>query len=295
MKILVTGGAGFIGSHLTDRLIEQGNKVLVIDNLSTGKKENLNPRAVFFESDIRDFDKISPLFQDVDFVFHLAALPRVAASIEQPIETNDINIKGTLDVLIAARDAKVKKFIYVSSTSVYGDQKNMPIKETALLDPLSPYALQKYVGEMYCKIFFQLFGIQTICLRYFNVFGPRQDVDSPYSGVVAKFLKQKAEHQHLTIVGNGNQKRDFTYVKDIVDATILAAEKQGAVNQIFNIASGRNYSINELAKIIGGETTSLPERPGEIMDSLADISKAKQLLDWEPKYNLETGLKEMMK
>lgn len=289
---LVTGGAGFIGSHLVDRLLKEDQEVIVIDNLSTGKKENLSPKANLFNRDIRDLKEIRPLFEKVDFVFHLAALPRVAISIERPIETNDINIKGTLNVLVAAKTAKVKKLVYASSTSVYGNQK-IPLKETMAPQPLSPYGIQKYVGELYSQVFSQIFGLNTVSLRYFNVFGPRQDQNSPYSGVVAKFLKQKRRNEPLTIIGSGEQKRDFTYVFDVIEATILAAKKNVPSASVINIASGKNYSVNQLAEIIGGKIVRLQKRPGEIKNSLADISKAKKLLGWSPKYNLEKGLKEM--
>lgn len=293
-KIIVTGGAGFIGSHLVDALIKRGDKVLVIDNLTTGRRKNLNPKAEFLKADIRDFNKIQPLFLGKDFVFHLAALPRVAVSIEKPLETNDINIKGTLNVLFAASKAKVKKFIYASSASVYGDQKTLPLKENFLPRPLSPYAVQKYVGELYCKVFSDVFGLPTVSLRYFNVFGPRQDPDSPYSGVVAKFLKQKKEGKPLTIIGKGSQKRDFSYVFDVVEATILAVEKEIHGSEVVNVASGKNYTVNELAKIVGGKTLNLPQRPGEIKSSLADISKAGKILKWKPKYDLKKGIREML-
>ena len=295
MKSLVTGGAGFIGSHLVDKLLEQGNEVLVIDNLSTGKKEHLNPKAIFFEQDLRDFNKIKSIFEGVDFVFHLAALPRVATSIEKPLLTNEINITGTLNVLQAANEAKVKKVIYASSTSVYGNQKTLPIREDAFPSPLSPYGLQKYVGELYCKIYSDIYKLATVCLRYFNVFGPRQNAEDEYAGVTAKFLKLKKQGKPLTIVGDGEQKRDFTSVFDVVRATVLAAEKEVPGGEAINIASGKNYSINQLADIIGGEKEYIPERPGEIRNSLADISKAKELLGWQPEYDLEKGLKEMMK
>jgi UDP-glucose 4-epimerase len=293
-KYLVTGGAGFIGSNLVDVLLKKGHEVLVIDNLSTGKKENLNSEAIFFEKDIRNYDDISPLFKGIDFVIHLAALPRVMVSIEKPSETNDINVKGTLNVLLAAKESGVKRLVYASSTSIYGDQEVMPIKETFPAGPLSPYGVQKYVGELYCNIFPKIFNLSTVSLRFFNVFGPKQDPSSEYSGVVAKFFQQRKEGKPLTIVGDGGQKRDFTYVFDVVSAIIAATEKDVCGGEAINIASGNNFSINQLAEIIGGEKIYLPKRPGEIRDSLADISKAKELLGWVPEYNLEKGLREMM-
>ncbi|MFQ6082607.1 MAG: SDR family oxidoreductase [Candidatus Aminicenantia bacterium] len=292
---LVTGGAGFIGSHLVDALIEKGDLVLVIDNLSTGKKEYINPKAKFFEVDLGDFKKIRPVFEGVDFVFHLAAVPRLVPSIQDPISAHQNNLTSTLNVLVASKEAKVKKLIYASSTSVYGNQKNLPLREETRPNPLNPYALQKYAGELYCKIFAELYGFSTVSLRYFNVFGPRQSSEGDYACVIGIFLRQKKEGKPLTIVGDGNQRRDFSYVKDVVRATILAAEKNVGGGEVINVAAGNNYSVNELAEIIGGPKINIPLRPGEIRESLADISKAKKLLGWEPKYNLETGLKEIMK
>lgn len=295
VKVIVTGGAGFIGSHLVNKLIERGDEVLVIDNLSTGKKQNLSEKARFFELDIRDFAKIKPVFEQVEIVFHLAALPRVTTSIAKPQESNEINITGTLNVLEAARQAGVGRFVYSSSTSVYGNQETLPIREDIMAQPMSPYGVQKLVGELYCQVYSRLYGLPTVCLRYFNVFGPRQDAESEYSGVIAKFLKLKQEGKPLTVVGDGEQRRDFTSVFDVVRATILASQsaKVGRGESI-NIASGKNYSINQLADIIGGEKKYIPERPGEIRNSLADISKAKKLLAWQPEYDLAKGLQEML-
>ena len=293
--ILITGGAGFIGSHLTDALIEQGHNVSIIDDLSNGKKENVNPKAEFFKKDIRNFDEILPLFKGKDFVFHLAAMPRIPLSIKNPRETNEINITGTLNVLLAAKQAKVKKFIYSSSASIYGNQKELPVKENAVHNPLNPYAAQKYAGELYCKIFYEIYGLPTVCLRYFNVFGPRAPLTGAYATLTGIFLKQKENNEPLTIFGDGEQTRDFTYVSDVVSANILAMESDKAgKGEAINIGAGNNYSVNKVAEIIGGEKEYLPARQGEIKHILADISKAKQLLGWEPKYNLETGLKEMI-
>ena len=293
--ILITGGAGFIGSHLTDALIEQGRKVSVIDDLSNGKQENVNSKAEFFKEDIRDFDKILPLFKDKDFVFHEAAMPRIPLSIQNPRQTNEINITGTLNVLLAAKEAKVKKFIYASSASVYGNQKQTLVSEDMRPNPLNPYAVQKYVGELYCKIFYEIYGLPTVCLRYFNVFGPRAPQDKDFATAVGVFLRQKRAREPLTIFGNGEQTRDFTYVSDVVSANILAMESDKAgKGEAINIGAGNNYSVNKLVEIIGGDKVYLPQRIGEIEEIRADISKAKQLLNWQPKYNLETGLKEMM-
>lgn len=294
-KIIVTGGAGFIGSHLVDAFIKRGFEVLVIDNLSTGKKEYVNSKAIFFEVDLRDLEKIRPIFKGVDFVFHLAALPRIPLSIERPIETNEINIKGTLNALQASREAGVKKFIYASSSSVYGNQTVLPMKEDAICQPLNPYALQKYVGELYCKIFSEIYKLPTVSLRYFNVYGPRQPEVGSYVPVIGIFLKQKQEGKPLTITGDGNQTRDFTHVLDVVEANILAMEsKKVGKGEVINIGTGKNYSINEIAKMIGGKTTYIPPRPGEMRHTLADITLAKKLLGWEPKIKLEEGIKKLL-
>lgn len=294
-KCLVTGGAGFIGSNLVDALIKKGHDVLVIDNLSTGKREYLNPRAKFFETDLRDFEKIRPLFDGVDFVFHEAALPRIPLSIEKPIETNDINIKGTLNALVASKEAGVKKFIYASSSSVLGGNATLPMREDIPCQPLNPYALQKYVGELYCKIFSDIYGLPTVSLRYFNVFGPRQPREGSYVPVIGIFLTQKKEGKPLTITGDGEQTRDFTFVSDVVRANILAMEleKVGG-GEVINIGAGENHSINEIAKMIGGATTYIPLPPGEMRDTLADIAKARELLGWEPKITLAEGIKQLL-
>ncbi|MDI6591326.1 MAG: SDR family oxidoreductase [Patescibacteria group bacterium] len=294
-KCLVTGGAGFIGSHLVDALIERGDEVLIIDNLSTGKREYLNPKAKFFEVDLRDFEKIRPLFEGVDFVFHQAALPRIPLSIEKPAETNEVNIKGTLNALIASKEAKVKKFIYASSSSVLGGNVTLPMREDAPCQPLNPYALQKYVGELYCKVFSEIYGLPTICLRYFNVYGPRQPREGCYVPVIGVFLTQKTQGQPLTITGDGEQTRDFTHVFDVVRANILAMESDKVgKGEVINIGAGRNYSINQIAKMIGGKAIYIPPRPGEMRHTLADISKAKKLLGWQPKIKLKEGIKNLL-
>ena len=292
---LVTGGAGFIGSHLVDALIKKGHKVIVIDNFSTGKKENLNPSTKLYQVDLKDLDKLNPIFKGVDFVFHLAAVPRIMISIKNPASAHQNNLTNTLNALIASKEAGVKKFVYASSTSVYGDQPQLPLKEDMRSNPLNPYAVQKYAGELYCKVFSEIYDLPTTCLRYFNVFGPRQSSEGDYASVIGIFLRQKSEGKALTITGDGKQKRDFTYVKDVIRATMLAAEKKIRGGEAINIAAGNNYSINKLAEIIGGQTINSPFRPGEIKESLGDISKAKKFLDWEPEYDLESGLQEMIK
>lgn len=294
-KIIVTGGAGFIGSNLVDALIKRGHNVLIIDNLSTGKKEYINSRADFFELDLLEFEKIQPLFESVDFVFHEAALPRIPLSIEKPIETNDINIKGTLNVLMASREAGAKKFIYASSSSALGGNTETPMKEEGVCQPLNPYALQKYVGELYCKIFADIYKLPTVSLRYFNVYGPRQPREGSYVPVIGIFLTQKKQGKELTITGDGEQTRDFTHVFDVVRANILAMESEKVGRgEVINIGAGNNHSINEIAKLVGGEITHIPLPSGEMRDTLADISKAKELLGWQPQITLEEGIKKLL-
>src|SRR3989344_9668530 len=295
-KILVTGGAGFIGSNLVDALIDKGHEVLIIDNLSTGRKENLNPKAKFFEEDLRNFETIRPIFEGVDFVFHEAALPRIPLSIQKPKESNDINIGGTLNVLIASKEVGVKKTIYAASSSAYGNQKQLPLREDMPCAPLNPYGLQKYVGELYCKIFYDIYGLKTVSLRYFNVYGPRQPREGSYVPVMGLFLTQKNQGKSLTITGDGEQTRDFTHVSDVARANILAmeSEKVGS-GEVINIGGGHNYSINAIAALISGQTSHIPMPAGEMRDTLADISKAKEYLDWQPVMGLEEGIKMLLR
>ena len=294
-KIIVTGGAGFIGSHLTDALIEQGHQVLVIDNLSTGKREYLNPQAKFFELDLLDFEKIKPIFQGADFVFHEAALPRVPFSVQNPKKTHEINVDGTLNVLIASRDAQVKKVVYASSSSVYGNPASLPCKETLPASPVSPYALQKHIGELYCKVFYEIYGLPTVSLRYFNVFGPRQPEEGAYTPVIGLFIAQKAKGLPLTITEDGEQTRDWTYVSDVVRANILAMESaRTGRGEVINIGRGENHTVNKVAELIGGKTVYIPPRPGDVRHTLADISLAQELLGWRPEVSLEQGIKTLL-
>jgi len=291
MKYLVTGGAGFIGSHLVDKLIEQGHQVVIIDNLSSGKKESLNPKADFHELDICDFEKIKPLFQDIDYVFHLAAIPRVPMSIKDPITTSKVNIMGAVNVFKAGIDNKVNKIVFASSSSVYGDQKELPLRENMMPDPISPYALQKLVGEQFAKLFIQLYKVPIICLRYFNVYGPRIDFDSDYSLVIGKFLKQKSQNKPLTIFGDGEQTRGFCYIDDVIEANIKAVQSDKVKGgEVINIGNKKSYSINYLSKLIGGQVEYLPPRPGDPRHTQADTNLAKNLLNWEPRIDFEQGL-----
>ena len=294
-KCLVTGGAGFIGSNLVDALIERGDEVVIIDNLSTGKKENINPKAQFIEVDITNLDAIKPLFAGIDYVFHLAAFARVQPSIEDPITSNNINLNGTLNVLVAARDAKVKKLVYSASSSAYGDQSEMPLREDMPAHPLSPYGVQKYVGELYCRMFSEIYGLPTVSLRYFNIYGKRQLLEGAYCLVMGIFVKQRLDGKAMTITNDGEQRRDFTSVVDAVRANIMAAENEDVkMGEVMNIGRGKNYSVNELAAMIGGPSEFSGQRI-EPKETLADNSLAKKLLDWEPTVDLPEWLEEYKK
>ncbi len=291
-KILVTGGAGFIGSHLVDKLVELGHRVLVVDNLVNGKRENINPKAEFHQVDICDFETMRLYFKDIDFVFHLAALPRVPLSIEDPIGTSKVNISGTINVFEAAKQSKVKRVINTSSSSVYGNQKTLPLKEDMMPSPISPYGLQKWVGERFAKIYSELYGLPVVSLRPFNVYGPRIDVNSGYSLALGKFLKQKSEGKPLTIYGDGEQTRGYCYVGDLVRAFVLAMQSEKIKGgETINAGSDKSYTVNFLADLIGKEKVYGPERLGDIRHTQADVSKAKELLDWEPKMDFTEGVK----
>lgn len=294
-KCLVTGGSGFIGSNLVDELIKRGHTVLIIDNLSTGKMENVNSKAFFYKEDIRDFDKIAPLFSGIDYVFHLAALARVQPSIENPILYNDVNVNGTLNVFQAAKIAGVKKVVFSSSSSVYGNQEQMPLKENMPANPISPYALHKYIGEEYAKLYNEIYGLQTVSLRYFNVYGNRQPLEGAYCLVMGIFANQKLRGESLTITGTGENRRDFTSVVDVVRANILAAESDKVgKGEVINIGRGNNYSVNDLAKMIGGPTKNIEARM-EPKETLADNSLAKELLGWVPTVELPEWMEDYKK
>ncbi|OGN04945.1 MAG: hypothetical protein A2746_01150 [Candidatus Yanofskybacteria bacterium RIFCSPHIGHO2_01_FULL_44_22] len=295
MKIVVTGGAGFIGSHLVDALVERGFKVHVIDNLSGGKKENVNKKAVLHIADIRNLKEIKPIIRGADYVFHLAALPRVQYSIENPEETHDVNVSGTLNVLLAAKDGGVKRVIYSASSSAYGDQKRMPLLENMPAAPKSPYGLQKYIGELYCRLFSEVYGLPTVSLRYFNVYGPRFNPEGPYALVIGKFILQRKLGQPLTITGDGKQTRDFTHVSDVVLANLLAMEsKKVGHGEVMNIGAGSNTTINKLAKLIGGQSKHIAFRL-EPKNTLAGTSLAFKLLGWKPQIKTENGIKQLLR
>jgi len=294
IKVVVTGGAGFIGSNLVDGLVEDGFEVHVVDSLIAGKKEHVNEKAVLHVVDIRDLDSLVKIFNGAKYVFHLAALPRVQYSIEHPTETNEVNVGGLLNVFVAAEKNKVKRIIYSASSSAYGDQEKMPLIENMTPSPKSPYGLHKYIGELYASVFANVYGIETVSLRYFNIYGPRQSDEGAYALVIAKFLKQKMEGVPMTITGDGEQTRDFTHVKDAVSANLLAmkSDKVGK-GEVINIGAGRNISVNKIAGLIGGEIKYIPARL-EPKHTLADNSLAKNLLGWQPTITIEDGIKEFL-
>jgi len=301
MDYLVTGGAGFIGSHVARTLAGDGCTVRVLDNLSTGNPENIadvSEPIDFQEGDLRDLDSVRRAVADVEYVLHLGALPSVPRSVQDPITANDANTSGTLNLLVAARDAKVKRLVFSSSSSVYGDTPVLPKRENMKPQPLSPYAVQKLAGEHYCRIFHALYGLETIALRYFNVFGPRQNLKSQYAAVIPIFISRLAGNQSPLIHGDGGQTRDFTFVADVVRANRCACTAPAeAVGQVFNVACGRRVSVNDLAaqliETMGKQID--PEHddpvPGDVRDSQADITKARELLGWEPQVEFADGLR----
>ncbi len=301
MKYIVTGGAGFIGSNLTKQLVADGHTVTVIDNLSTGNKKNIESlitQIKFVEGSILDLPLLQDLFQEQDVVFHEAALPSVGRSLADPKTTTEVNINGTLNVLIAARDCGIKKVVFASSSSVYGDTKVLPKVETMTPQPKSPYALTKYTDELYCQMFSKYFGLPTACLRYFNVFGPHQSPKSEYAAVIPRFITAALKNESPTIYGDGEQTRDFTFVKDVVKANILAAASGVNDGSVMNIACNKNTSLNELLNRINAllKTNVSPRyeegRVGDVRDSLADITKAHELIGYTPSFTLDDGLAE---
>ncbi|MFZ0680637.1 NAD-dependent epimerase/dehydratase family protein [Candidatus Binatus sp.] len=293
--VLVTGGAGFIGSHLVDALAGAGLRVRVIDNFATSTRQYLNRAVELVEGDIRDASSIGDAFEGVDTVFHVAALPRIPLSIAKPVETHMTNVVGTLNVLIAARDRKVRRFVFSGSSSVYGEQAKMPLVETMTPNPLNPYALQKYVGEQYARMFHRLFAMQTITLRYFGVYGPRMPSEGSYVLAVAAFLKARREGRPLEIFGDGEQTRDFTNVSDVVSANMLAMDCEIADGRAINIGRGENVSVNRIAAMIGGPAIHREGRAGDMRDTLADRREAERALGWRPRVSIEDGIAELLK
>ena len=309
--VLITGGAGFIGSNLCQWLLHNGNEVRCLDNFATGKKENIQPfrdhkNFTLIEGDIRDLDTCKKACEGVRYVLHQAALGSVPRSINDPITSNQVNVSGFLNMLVAARDADVKRFVYAASSSTYGDSKEMPKIEEVIGKPLSPYAITKYVNELYADVFSKTYGIETIGLRYFNVFGRHQDPNGAYAAVIPKFVIQLVNHESPTINGNGTFSRDFTYIDNVIEANIrsLMAENTEAVNTVYNVAYGERTTLNELIALLteylaefdstikGIKATYGPERAGDVPHSLASIEKARQLLGYDPEYDINKGLKE---
>jgi nucleoside-diphosphate-sugar epimerase len=300
MKYLVTGGAGFIGSNIVDELIRRGHEVTVLDDLSSGKTANLElvaNRIRFIEGTISDLDTAKRACEGVDYVVHLAARTSVPKSVKDPIETNQVNIDGTLNVLVAARDAGVKRIVYAASSAAYGEAPTLPKVETMQAEPISPYGVTKYVGELYARVFGKVYGLEFACLRYFNVFGPRQDPTSTYSGVLSRFMLAVLQGQCPVIYGDGEQSRDFIYIANVVDLTLRAAETPGASGVILNGGTGAKITLNEVVRQLGELTGKKivakyePPREGDIRDSQADIRLAKQTLGYEPRVQFSEGLR----
>jgi nucleoside-diphosphate-sugar epimerase len=295
---LVTGGAGFIGSHLAEELVRRGERVRVVDSLITGKRRNLAhlPQVEFLEGDLADLAVARRATEGVDYVLHQAAIPSVPRSVTDPITSNRANVDATLSTLVAARDAGVKRLVYAGSSSAYGDTPTLPKHEEMPTAPLSPYALQKLVGEQYLKMFTRLYGLDTVTTRYFNVFGPRQDPSSPYSGVISLFISALVEGRRPTIYGDGGQTRDFTYVANVVDGVLRACHAPGIAGEVMNVATGGRITLNELlatlSDLVGtrAETIHAEPRAGDVRDSQADISRAKRLTGYEPIVGLREGL-----
>lgn len=292
---LITGGAGFIGTNLSERLVREGHKVVVVDDLSGGKAERLPKEVIFHKLDICNTEELTKAMKGVDIVVHLAALPRVQFSIEHPFDAQRVNVDGTLSVVESARMAGVKRIVYAASSSAYGDQAVMPLVETMPPQPKSPYGLHKYYGEILMKLWHDIHGIETVSLRFFNVYGPHFDPNGAYALVIGKFLKQRSEGSPMTITGDGEQTRDFTHVRDTIDAVIRAtqSDKVGS-GEVFNVGAGRNASINKIAEIIGGPVEYLPARL-EPKHTLADSSSIRNALGWQPTVALEDGIGELKK
>lgn len=298
---LVTGGAGFIGSHIASALSEQGARVRVIDDLSTGSEENLREIAgdiEFIKASITDTSALARALEDVELIFHEAAIPSVPRSVENPAETHEASVNGTFSVLLAAKEKNVRRVVYAASSSAYGDQPESPKHERMRPEPLSPYAVAKLVGEYYCQAFTRSYGLETVCLRYFNVFGPRQDPSSQYSGVISRFIRALELAEKPTIYGDGEQSRDFTYIANVVDANLRAAESRAAVGKVINIANGLSVTINELLDSLKSLTNKpdvaaeyVSARTGDVLHSLADLTLAQSTLGYRPSIGLEEGLR----
>ncbi len=299
---LVPGGAGFIGSHLTEELVRRGHRVRVADSLITGKRSNLShiPDVEFLEGDLADLEFARRAVAGCEYVLHQAAIPSVPRSVKDPISSNRANVDATLNTLVASRDAGVKRLVFAASSSAYGETPTLPKHEEMPTQPLSPYALQKVIGEQYLQLFTRLYGLETVAIRYFNVFGPRQDPSSPYSGVISVFATALLENRPPTIYGDGEQTRDFTYVANVVDGVLRACEAPGAAGQIINVATGGRISLNmlfeEMRGLVGADVRPAYEeaRAGDVRDSQADITRARELLGYVPTVSFEEGLRDTL-
>jgi UDP-glucose 4-epimerase len=297
MKILVTGGGGFIGSHLCEKLVFEGHSVIVVDNFSIGRKANLSEikdKIKIFNRNIANYNSIKNLFKNVDYVFHLAALADIVPSIENPDEYYNTNVTGTYNVLKLSLKNKVKRFIYSASSSCYGIPKQYPTKENASINPQYPYALTKRLGEELVMHFSKVYKLNATSLRFFNVYGPRARTTGTYGAVFGVFLAQKISNKPFTIVGNGKQTRDFTYVSDVVDAIIKVSKKKNLTSEIFNVGSGKTVSVNKITKLLGGDTVNIPKRPGEPDITFASIRKIFLKTGWKPKISIEQGIKNIL-
>jgi nucleoside-diphosphate-sugar epimerase len=299
MRYLVTGGAGFIGSNTVEELVRRGHGVVVLDDLSSGKEDNLaevRSKITFMKGSITDIEVVQKAMVQADYVIHLAARTSVPRSVKDPVDTNRINVDGTLNVLVAARDNKVKRIVFAASSSAYGDTSTLPKSEDMQPVPISPYGVSKYVGELYAQTFGRCYGLENVCLRYFNIFGPRQDPDSPYSGVLSRFSTAFLDSASPVVFGDGEQTRDFTFVENAVQANLLACEAPSASGRTFNIGTGHAVSLNQVLQMLGKtsgktlETKYEPPREGDIRDSLADIRLAREFLGYEPAVLFEEGL-----
>jgi UDP-glucose 4-epimerase len=300
MRVLVTGGGGFIGSNLVRALVERGDDVRVLDNFSTGNRANLADLAddvEVAEGELRSYERVHAATRGIEVVFHQGALPSVPRSVQDPLTTSAVNVEGTLNVLLASRDEGVRRVVFASSSSVYGNSDELPRVETQHLDPISPYGVSKLAAERYCVSFARVYPIETVALRYFNVFGPHQDPTSQYAAVVPRFVTAIAEERPVDVYGDGRQQRDFTFVSNIVEANLLAAEAEGVSGRVVNVATGRGTSVNELADTVAAvlgkevEREFHPQRAGDVRDSWADVDRARELLGWQPRIDLEEGLR----